>query len=98
MANLWAFFAPAQGARYHIHSLLRLCRRFTGETNVQTLQFVEKAIKKASEANTLIADLLHFRPMPTRSHAKGKDRPASLAAEIASSYSAQPRIRIFRFG
>ena len=45
-----------------IQSLLKtITDGFTGETNVETLQFVEKAIKKASEANTLISDLLHFQ-------------------------------------
>ena len=44
-----------------IHSLLKtVSDGFTGETNSQTLQFIDKALKKASEANALISDLLRF--------------------------------------
>jgi signal transduction histidine kinase len=73
-----------------IHSLLKtIADGFTGETNLQTLQFIEKAIKKANEANTLIADLLHFRAYadPDRMQKERIDL-ALLATEIASSYSA----------
>jgi NADPH-dependent 2,4-dienoyl-CoA reductase/sulfur reductase-like enzyme/two-component sensor histidine kinase/rhodanese-related sulfurtransferase len=44
-----------------IHSLLKaIADGFTGETNTHTLQFIDKAISKASEANRLIADLLQY--------------------------------------
>jgi len=44
-----------------IHSLLKaIADGFTGETNTHTLQFIEKAMGKASEANRLIADLLQY--------------------------------------
>ncbi|MBN2188972.1 MAG: FAD-dependent oxidoreductase [Chitinispirillaceae bacterium] len=44
-----------------IHSLLKtIADGFTGETNAHTLQFIEKAMGKASEADRLIADLLQY--------------------------------------
>jgi NADPH-dependent 2,4-dienoyl-CoA reductase/sulfur reductase-like enzyme/rhodanese-related sulfurtransferase/two-component sensor histidine kinase len=45
-----------------IQSLLKtVLDGFTGETNAQTLQFVDRAIRKAGEASMLIADLLNYQ-------------------------------------
>jgi signal transduction histidine kinase len=44
-----------------IQSLLKtVSDGFTGETNAHTLQFIEKATRKAREANELISDLLNY--------------------------------------
>ena len=71
-----------------IHSLLKtISDGFTGEANVQTLQFIEKAIKKADEANALISDLLHFRAFADPDQIQ-KERVdlGSLVEETVSSY------------
>jgi NADPH-dependent 2,4-dienoyl-CoA reductase/sulfur reductase-like enzyme/rhodanese-related sulfurtransferase len=71
-----------------IQSLLKtITDGFTGETNVQTLQFVEKAIKKASEANRLISDLLHFQSYADARHIKKEDFDLNaLVQSVAASY------------
>jgi NADPH-dependent 2,4-dienoyl-CoA reductase/sulfur reductase-like enzyme/rhodanese-related sulfurtransferase/two-component sensor histidine kinase len=71
-----------------IQSLLKtVSDGFTGETNVQTLQFVEKALKKAAEANTLIADLLHFKTYTGGENIEKEDVDVTALAEsVVSSY------------
>jgi NADPH-dependent 2,4-dienoyl-CoA reductase/sulfur reductase-like enzyme/rhodanese-related sulfurtransferase/two-component sensor histidine kinase len=72
-----------------IQSLLKtIADGFTGETNPQTLQFIEKALKKAAEANTLIADLLRFNAAGSPIAAADVDVVA-LAESVASSFLAQ---------
>ena len=74
-----------------IQSLLKtITDGFTGETNAQTLQFVEKAIKKASEANRLISDLLHFQAYADMRHIQKEDFDISaLVQSVASSYMSE---------
>jgi NADPH-dependent 2,4-dienoyl-CoA reductase/sulfur reductase-like enzyme/rhodanese-related sulfurtransferase/two-component sensor histidine kinase len=45
-----------------IQSILKtISDGFTGETNLQTLQFIEKALKKTNEIGILISDLLSYQ-------------------------------------
>jgi Uncharacterized NAD(FAD)-dependent dehydrogenases len=74
-----------------IQSLLKtITDGFTGETNVQTLQFIEKAIKKASEANSLISDLLHFQAYTGKQHMQKEDFDLIASIEsVGSSYMSE---------
>ena len=74
-----------------IQSLLKtISDGFTGETNVQTLQFIDKALKKAAEANALIADLLRFNASTTgKSMAKDDVELSGIAESVVSSYGAE---------
>lgn len=74
-----------------IQSLLKtVSDGFTGETNTQTLQFIDKALKKAAEANALIADLLRFNASTTGEAMETEDvDAAALAESILSSYASE---------
>jgi NADPH-dependent 2,4-dienoyl-CoA reductase/sulfur reductase-like enzyme/rhodanese-related sulfurtransferase/two-component sensor histidine kinase len=78
-----------------IQSLLKtIADGFTGETNPQTLQFIEKALKKAAEANTLIGDLLKFDETAGTSKsavtaATDDVDVVALAESVASSFLAE---------
>jgi NADPH-dependent 2,4-dienoyl-CoA reductase/sulfur reductase-like enzyme/rhodanese-related sulfurtransferase/two-component sensor histidine kinase len=78
-----------------IQSLLKtIADGFTGETNPQTLQFIEKALKKAAEANALIADLLRFDATKGASKAGGNMGSddvdvVALAESVVSSFLAE---------
>jgi NADPH-dependent 2,4-dienoyl-CoA reductase/sulfur reductase-like enzyme/two-component sensor histidine kinase/rhodanese-related sulfurtransferase len=74
-----------------IQSLLKtISDGFTGETNLQTLQFVDKAIKKAGEAHMLIADLLNYQDFSGgRALQKTELDVAALAESVGSSFMAE---------
>ena len=45
-----------------IQSLLQtIYDGFTGETNVKTLHFIERAVKRASEVEDMVSDLLDYQ-------------------------------------
>jgi NADPH-dependent 2,4-dienoyl-CoA reductase/sulfur reductase-like enzyme/rhodanese-related sulfurtransferase/two-component sensor histidine kinase len=74
-----------------IESLLRtISDGFTGETNAQTLQFIDKAIKKAGEAGMLIADLLNYQAYAGGGKIDKEELDiAALAERVASSFAAE---------
>jgi NADPH-dependent 2,4-dienoyl-CoA reductase/sulfur reductase-like enzyme/rhodanese-related sulfurtransferase/two-component sensor histidine kinase len=74
-----------------IESLLKtISDGFTGETNAQTLQFVDKAIKKTGEAGMLIADLLNYQAYAGGGKIDTEELDiAALAELVASSFAAE---------